>query len=153
MAKMTEPALKYELRKSTKGDFLLSYEIRKDALSKYIEETWGWDEDWQMKYHKEDFNTDILQIIEVEGKPAGTLESFEENGAITVSGLYLTGEYQNEGIGEGVMKKIIAEADSKGLPVKLQVLKVNSRAKRFYERLGFAVSAETEKHLQMIYEH
>lgn len=134
-------------------DFLLAYEIRKNALGKYVEQTWGWDEDWQMKYHKEDFNIDILQIIEVNGKPAGTLESFEENGAITVSGLYLTGEYQNEGIGERLMKEIIAEAGSKGLPVKLQVLKVNSRAKKFYENLGFAVSAETEKHFQMIYEH
>ncbi len=145
--------LDYQLRKATVEDFLLAYEIRKNALGKYVEQTWGWDEDWQMKYHKEDFNIDILQIIEVEGKPAGTLESFEENGAITVSGLYLTVEYQNEGIGERVMKEIIAEAYSNGVPVKLQVLKVNSRAKRFYEKLGFAVRAETEKHFQMIYEH
>jgi ribosomal protein S18 acetylase RimI-like enzyme len=145
--------LEYSLRKTTDEDFLLSYEIRKNALGKYVEETWGWDEVWQMKYHKEDFDTEILQIIEVEGKPAGTLESFEENETLRVSGLYITGEYQNKGIGENLMRKILSSASEKKLPVKLQVLKVNSRAKKFYEDLGFRVSADTEKHFQMVYEH
>lgn len=147
--------MEYKLRKATPEDFMLSYEIRKNALGKYVEQTWGWDENWQLKYHEEDFNTDILQIIEVDGKPAGTLESFveveAEDGALTVSGLYLTGEFQNRGIGESLMRKIIGDAKAGNLPVKLQVLKVNQKAKKFYERLGFTVYAENETHFKMIY--
>ena len=130
---------------------MLSYDIRKNALGKYVEETWGWDENWQIKYHEEDFNTDILQIIEVGGKPAGTLESFVEEGALRVSGLYITDEYQNKGIGESLMRKIIDDAQAGNLPVKLQVLRVNHLAKKFYERLGFTVYSENETHYQMIY--
>lgn len=141
----------YSLRKSTADDFQLAYDIRKNALGEYVKQTWGWDEEWQMKYHKEDFNTEILSIIEVEGKPAGSLESFEEDGAIKVSGLYITEEYQNMGIGGDIMKEIMSEGVSKNMSVKLQVLKVNTKAKKFYEELGFISSAENETHFQMIY--
>lgn len=152
MAQLSKTDLKYILRKSTKEDFMLSYDIRKNALGKYVEETWGWNEAWQLKYHENDFNTEILQIIEVGGNPAGTLESFEENGAIIVSGLYLAGEYQNRGIGESLMRKILGEANEKELPVKLQVLKVNGRAKKFYEMLNFKVYDENDTHFKLIYE-
>ena len=141
----------YKLRKSTPDDFMLAYDIRKNALGKYVEETWGWDEEWQMKYHKEDFDIDILQIIEVDGKPAGSLEKFEDGESIRVSGIYITNEYQGRGIGGEIMKKIIHEAGLKNMPVRFQVLKVNPRAKKFYEKLGFTLCGENETHYQMIY--
>lgn len=143
--------MEYVLRKAVKEDLMLSYEIRKNALGKYVEQTWGWDENWQMKYHEQDFNTDILQIIEVNGRPAGTLESFVEDGAVRVSGLYITDEFQNKGIGTSIMKTIIGEANSKNLSVQLQVLKVNKSAKKFYERLGFELQGENETHYKMIF--
>jgi ribosomal protein S18 acetylase RimI-like enzyme len=141
----------YRLRKSTQEDLQLAYDIRKNALGEYVKQTWGWDEEWQMKYHLEDFSTDILQIIEVEGKPAGSLEKYEEEGAIRVSGIYITSEYQGRGIGGDIMKNIISEADSKKMAVRFQVLKVNTRAKKFYEELGFTVCGENETHHQMNY--
>jgi ribosomal protein S18 acetylase RimI-like enzyme len=141
----------YSLRKATDEDFQLSFDIRKNALGKYVEETWGWDEEWQMKYHKEDFNADILRIIEVDGKPAGTLEKFEEEGDIRVSGIYITDEYQRMGIGGDIMKNIINESDVNSKQIKLQVLKINQGARRFYERLGFVVCGENETHFKMIY--
>jgi ribosomal protein S18 acetylase RimI-like enzyme len=129
----------------------LAYDIRKNALGEYVKQTWGWDEDWQMKYHIEDFNTDILSIIEVDGKAAGSLEKYEEEGAIMVSGIYITDEYQGRGIGGDIMNNVINEAVSKNVAVRFQVLKVNTRAKKFYERLGFTVCGENETHHQMIY--
>lgn len=143
--------LKYKLRKSTKNDFQLAYDIRKNALSEYVKQTWGWDEEWQMKYHTEDFDTNILQIIEVDGKPAGSLEKFTEDGIIRVSGIYIIDTFQSKGIGRDIMKNIIAEADEKNMAVRFQVLKVNVNAKRFYERLGFSVCGENQTHHQMIY--
>lgn len=142
---------KYKLRKSTQDDLQLAFDIRKNALGEYVTQTWGWDEEWQMKYHIEDFDTAILSIIEVEGKPAGSLEKYEDGGCIRVSGIYITSEYQGRGIGCDIMKKIIREAGSKNMSVKFQVLKVNARAKKFYERLGFIVNGENETHYQMIY--
>lgn len=142
---------KYSIRKASQNDFQLAYDIRKNALGKYVEQTWGWDEEWQMKYHSEDFDINILSIIEVDNQPAGTLERTDEDGIITVSGIYITDKFQNLGIGGHIMREIIDEADSSDKEVRLQVLKVNSGAKRFYERLGFKEFAENDTHYKMMY--
>ncbi len=143
--------MEYKLRKASQDDYILAYDIRKNALGKYVEETWGWDEEWQLKYHKEDFDIEILQIIEVDGKPAGSLEKFEDGEYIRVSGIYIIDEYQGRGIGADIMTKIIHEAAMKNLSVRFQVLKVNLRAKKFYEKLGFTLCGENQTHYQMIY--
>lgn len=141
----------YTLRNATSHDYDLSFEIRKNALGEYVSQTWGWDEDWQLKYHKQDFNTDILKIIEVDGKAAGSLEVYKENDDIIVSGLYIIDKYQNLRIGTGIMTSILKDASLIPANVKLQVLKVNHKAKSFYERIGFKVYNENEQHFQMIY--
>ena len=140
----------YSLRQATTDDFNLSYEIRKNALGEYVKQTWGWDEQWQLDYHKQDFNVNILQIIEVEGKPVGTIESYNEGDYTVVSGLYLIDTYQNRNIGGRIMKDLMHKAKSNGKSVKLQVLKVNIKARDFYERLGFDVYEENETHYKMI---
>ena len=43
-----------------------------------------------------------------------------------------------------VVSRIIAKAEKEALPVKLRVLRPNP-AKKFYERLGFAVYETTEE--------
>lgn len=141
----------YSIRKAAQSDFQLAYDIRKNALGKYVEQTWGWDEEWQLKYHTEDFDVNILSIIEVSGEPAGSLEKSEENGIITVSGIYITDKFQNHGIGGNIMKEIIDEAELLNKEITLQVLKVNTGAKKFYERLGFKQSEENDTHYKMIY--
>ena len=57
-------------------------------------------------------------------------------------------DYQGQGIGTAIIRKIIAEGALKMKPVFLQVLKVNP-AKRLYERLGFSVVNETPTHFHM----
>ncbi|HEY3251062.1 MAG TPA: GNAT family N-acetyltransferase [Ignavibacteria bacterium] len=141
----------YSLRPATLNDFSLSYEIRKNALGEYVAQTWGWDDKWQLDYHKQDFNVNILQIIEVEGKPIGTLESYREDDYTVVSGLYIIDAYQNKNIGCRIMDDLVHQANSKGGAIKLQVLKVNVKAKNFYERLGFDIYDENETHYKMVY--
>jgi ribosomal protein S18 acetylase RimI-like enzyme len=51
--------------------------------------------------------------------------------------------------GTAVMRRVLAEAASRGLPVTLQVLKANEGARRLYERLGFQVTGQVEHHLRM----
>lgn len=44
------------------------------------------------------------------------------------------------------MMLIMEEARGLGLPVRLQVLKVNTRARALYERLGFRCTGHTGTH-------
>jgi ribosomal protein S18 acetylase RimI-like enzyme len=47
------------------------------------------------------------------------------------------------------MMRIIEDAAASELPVRLQVLKVNSRAVAFYQRLGFRSIGESDTHVLM----
>jgi ribosomal protein S18 acetylase RimI-like enzyme len=57
--------------------------------------------------------------------------------------------YQRQGIGAALIRDIIANAGALRLPVRLQVLKVNERARALYQRLGFVETGETKTHFLM----
>lgn len=141
----------YTLRKATDEDNMLSFEIRRNALGEYVKQTWGWDEQMQLKIHNEDFNKDILSIIEVNGEPAGSLEYYFDEHSMIISGIYIIERFQNLGIGEDILLQLQKEAASKKTSIRLQVLKVNHRAFRFYVRLGYRLYNTTETHYQMNY--
>jgi len=141
----------YTLRKATDYDINLSFEIRKNAMYEYIVESKGWDEEKEMQDHINDFSTEVMQIIEVDNKPVGVVESVIENGNISIHGLYISKEFQNFKIGSQVMNNIINAAKTEKRDILLQVLKVNNKAKAFYERIGFKVFDETEFYSQMIF--
>ena len=47
------------------------------------------------------------------------------------------------------MMLIIKESTASKLPIRLQVLKINSRALAFYQRLGFKRTGESDDHILM----
>lgn len=125
------------LSAATNKDFDFLYQLKKIAYKEYIEQTWGWDEEFQIKFHKENFSTENTKIIEVGTKQIGTVDVKESTSNIFISGLYLLQEYQSKGIGTKIIKDLIEEAEAKKKRLELEVLKVNSRAKKLYESLGF----------------
>ncbi|HMQ80155.1 MAG TPA: GNAT family N-acetyltransferase [Ignavibacteria bacterium] len=143
--------MNYKLRKASPGDLYLSFDIRKNAMYKYIADSKGWNEEKEMQDHIEDFNTDIMQIIEAGGKPVGVFENVADDRYIYVHGLYILEEFQNYKIGSQVINSIVNTAKTEKRSILLQVLKVNSKAKVFYERFGFKVYSENEQHYKMIY--
>ena len=58
-------------------------------------------------------------------------------------------EQQGKGIGTHCMAAIRADAQKLGIPIRLQVMKVNPRALVFYKRNGFVEIGSTETHFQM----
>ncbi|MGB3712970.1 MAG: GNAT family N-acetyltransferase [Candidatus Promineifilaceae bacterium] len=65
-----------------------------------------------------------------------------------LAGIYLSPEWQNQGLGAVIIGDVLASAKARGQRVSLQVLKVNP-ARRLYERLGFSIFAETDTHFKM----
>jgi ribosomal protein S18 acetylase RimI-like enzyme len=63
--------------------------------------------------------------------------------------MFILPEYQSRGIVAACMMRIIEDAAVSGLPVRLQVLKVNKRAVVFYQRLGFRSIGESGTHVIM----
>lgn len=137
------------LRPATQSDSEFAYQILRAALGEYVEQTWGWDEGWQRRHHHSDFDPTEVQIITCQGKDVGWLLIRREPEAIVVSELYLSPDSQGRGIGSFVLNQVLCEAGQSGLPVRLGVLKVNVRARRLYERLGFRTVSETDVYYRM----
>ena len=143
----------YKIRNATQEDFEAAYNIKKDALQSYVDKTWGWNEEFQRKYHEKDFNTKELKIIEVENKPIGSIKVIDEVNYFNISEIYIMLKYQSKKIGSTIIKEIIKDSKAKKKTIKLQVLKANERARQLYESMGFETYEVDNIYLKMIYRH
>ncbi len=105
-----------------------------------IEATWGWDESWQRRDFDRRFESYEASIIQAGGEPAGGLLLESADSGIHIHEVQLLPEYQGQGIGTAIIRGVIDQAAQRGVPVTLSVVPANPRARRFYERLGFAVT-------------
>jgi ribosomal protein S18 acetylase RimI-like enzyme len=80
-------------------------------------------------------------IIEVDGRPAGRLYVDRTPLEIRIVDIALLAEFRGDGIGTALVRGLLAEGDAAGLPVTIHVEQGN-RARRLYERLGFAKVAD-----------
>lgn len=140
--------LDYLLRSATDADHDFLYRLHVAAMQEYVTQIWGWDESWQVAYFDAHFVPSGSRIIVIDGVEAGVVAVEWRNTEAFIGVIEILPEYQGCGIGAAVIRHIIAEAHARGLPVTLQVLKVNP-ARHLYARLGFAVTGETETHVLM----
>ncbi|MHC4598048.1 MAG: GNAT family N-acetyltransferase [Planctomycetota bacterium] len=142
------PAGEIARRPATAEDDGFAYRVKKQALGPYITEVWGWDEAVQREFHRNEFDASRLEILAWSGRDVGTMAVRSDGEGLTLFALYILPQCQNRGIGTRLLRALQEEARGKGIPVKLQVLKVNP-ARRLYERMGFIAKGETDTHIQM----
>ena len=68
--------------------------------------------------------------------------------SIILVDIALLAEHRKLGIGARLLRELIEQSESAGIPIRLQVLKTNP-AQHLYERLGFVMTGEDELYLQM----
>lgn len=139
----------FELRTACQDDKEFVYEAKHAAMREYIEQTWGWDEQFQRKLHERRFESQEFQIVSVDGLDVGIMSVALEPDCVFLNQIYILPEHQGRGIGRECMQTVFDRASKSNLPVKLKVLRVNLRAAAFYERLGFTVWDDTDTHLLM----
>jgi GNAT superfamily N-acetyltransferase len=137
------------LRKATATDSEFAYQTKKATFKPYLEQVRPWDEEEQRMLHARRFASQDFQVIQVSGVDAGILAMVRQADCVKVNQIFILPEYQSQGIGAACMQQIIKDAACASLPVRLQVLKVNSRAIEFYKRLGFKSYGESETHILM----
>jgi ribosomal protein S18 acetylase RimI-like enzyme len=139
----------YRLRQATHADYDFLYRLHVAAMKEVVAQVWGWDDIWQEQFFAAGFDPAPLRIILVDGMNVGVIAvRWSETDAYLVD-IEILPAYQGRGLGAAVIQGVIAEADARNLPMRLQVLKVNP-ALRLYERLGFVVTGETETHHLMV---
>ncbi|MHC4955727.1 MAG: GNAT family N-acetyltransferase [Planctomycetota bacterium] len=137
------------LRPATRADLGFLRDVQFAAMRPHVERVYG---AWDVEAQRERFhaNTDPAShtVIEWDGEPVGCQWVRRHEDALELVRLYLLPAAQGCGIGTYLVKRLIAEAGTADLPVRLRVLKGNP-ARRLYERLGFVVIGETETHDSM----
>jgi GNAT superfamily N-acetyltransferase len=137
------------LRKAGPEDSEFAYCVKRAAFREYVEMVWGWNESEQRQLHEQRFRTQEYQIIHWAGTDVGIMAVVVASDCVRLNGLFLLPAYQGNGIGRRCLLLVMEEARKRGLPIRLQVMKVNPRALTFYERLGFLRTGETKTHILM----
>lgn len=90
-----------------------------------------------------------LEIIEVEGAPAGRLATYRGPGGVHLIDIALTPERRGQGVGGAILRALMDEAAALAAPLTLQVALDNLDAQRLYHRLGFAAQSADGTHLAL----
>jgi ribosomal protein S18 acetylase RimI-like enzyme len=144
---------RFSYRDSSASDLGLIFEITRDAMRKYVEQTWGdWNEEEQLQKHRDNFTPATHRIICIGDKEIGVVAVEDPPDHVWLVKLYLVAEARNKGIGSAVLRNVIEHADGRGLPIRLRVLRVNTRAQALYARYGFHVTAESPERYFMVRE-
>ena len=126
-----------------------SYQVKKAAFREYIEKVCGWDEAEQRQLHERRFVSQDFYVIQVSGIDVGILAIVRQPDCVKVNQIFIVPEYQSKGIGSACITRIIDDAAISKLPIRLQVLKVNSRAFAFFQRFSFKSVGESDTHVLM----
>ena len=127
------------LRPALPEDFDFLFSLRRQTMKSYVEQTWGrWDDDEQSERFRGEFAPSKDQIIITGGNEIGCLTVEDHDDFLFIDFIAVLPEYQRMGIGAKLIAGILAQADERNIPVRLNCLKVNP-ARSLYERLGFRV--------------
>jgi GNAT superfamily N-acetyltransferase len=92
--------------------------------------------DAQTRHYGEAFPNATYSVICIDGEPAGRLITSRANDEIVIIDIALTPQHRRIGVGGGLVRRLLDEADAGRLSVRCHVLQ-DSNARRFWERAGF----------------
>ena len=141
------------LRPVLDEDFAFLWWLHQATMREYVEKTWGWDDAFQAQRFRDAFvaNREGMAIVEGAAGRIGYLRVVRDQARWFLAGIVIAPSHQGQGIGGRLVASVCQDADALGVPVDLQVLKVNP-AIRLYQRLGFALTGETATHYTLRHE-
>jgi ribosomal protein S18 acetylase RimI-like enzyme len=102
----------------------------------------------QSLHYEQHYHDTSFDLVLIDGEPAGRLIVGRWESEIRVVDIVLLPERRGRGVGERLMREVIAEAEGRGVKTTIHVEKP-SPARRLYERLGFVAVGEQGIHLLM----
>lgn len=143
---------KYTLITSEQKDaeFLFNVKIEAMKPTSSIVRT-ALDYDKELAEYLNKFEPGKVQVIQFDGKDVGRLRIVRSSESIYIGGIQILPEFQGKGIGTAILKDLINESESTGIPITLEVHYVNEKAIYFYKKIGFQEVGNTEKQILMKY--
>ena len=142
------PDVQFVLLPKTDEAFRFTFEVKRSAMGPYIEEKWGWNEEYQHETHRRHFNAKPFFQIVYQRENVGTVSFDRCDSYFRFGEFYLFPPFQRKGLGTRILRHCVNVADSYGLPVRLEHLKWNPVGS-LYKRNGFSTVGESEIHFFM----
>lgn len=140
--------LEFGLRPATGRDRSFLFELKRATMRDYIVATFGpWDEADDRRRYGPDLAR--IAVVSIGGRNVAMVEARVEGDNLYLANIQVAPERQSEGIGTRIVELFAAAAHARGRVLVLRVLKVNSRALAFYERLGLTVTGDLQHHWSM----
>ena len=136
------------LRPATEDDRRFLRQLHHRCFRRWVEEVWGWDDAEQDRRFDAAWTTAGHFVVELNGTPIGALRTSQRHDHLFIDDIEIDPDHQGRGIGTRLLQRVLADAESSGTSVRLQVLR-NNPAKRLYERLGFRVDGSNDTHYLM----
>ena len=126
-----------ELYASTREEELAQVEWAPGAKRAFVEQQFS----AQDTHYRANYPGATLDLIEVDGKPAGRLYVHRGPRDIRIMDIALAPGFRGCGIGTALLRELMAEADESGRKLSIHV-EMNNPARSLYDRLGFRPGGE-----------
>lgn len=120
--------------------------MTKATLFPYINDTFGWDDNFQYQRLKNDYPLSWYHWVEYQNKRVGLLCFKPINQSYHIHLLIVFPEYQGQGLGSKIMAQVydIAERDQCN-SITLSSFKSNKKSIEFYRKLGYQITDDSDK--------
>lgn len=137
------------LRKATEEDWDFLLELRRETMRPHVENS-GRAYDEEAQSQRLSYKYDCAEIVQYGGRDIGLLKVDRSERPWVLVQIQIASEFQRRGLGEELLRQLLAEAKKQRASVQLSVLRANP-ARRLYERLAFVVGAEKEHAFLMVH--
>jgi ribosomal protein S18 acetylase RimI-like enzyme len=95
----------------------------------------------QDQHYRANYPGATLDVIEVDGQPAGRLYVHRGPSDIRIMDIALAPAFRGRGVGTGLLRTLMDEADASARKLSIHV-EMNNPARSLYDRLGFLPAGE-----------
>ncbi len=133
----------WRLEPVEEADFEPLLALRIDVMREHLERVGRFHPDRARRIFRAHFEEPGMHRLMVGDRRVGCVGVRRDAAGMKIDSFYLERRLHNSGLGTAILLALLAEADTLGLPVELDVLQ-GSPAGRFYERHGFTRQREDE---------
>jgi ribosomal protein S18 acetylase RimI-like enzyme len=135
-------------REAKDTDIDWAFKIKSEAEFHFVEEHFGWDDDFQGKLHAQEWRKTLPYVVEYMGIRVGFYSIEPEGDKFFLRRFFVSKEYRNLGIGSAVIGNLLSEFQAIDENLWLAVFKGNP-AKKLYLKHGFEMLKTTQQYEYM----
>ena len=143
------PTPETSLRPARQDDYRFALDLYLESTRPLLVALGRWDEARILSRFAEGWHLDEARLICRGGSPIGFLQISKTSEALHIDQIHIVAPWRSRGIGSGLIRGIMDEAQATQRIVGLNVIRGNTRAISLYRRLGFEISGEDGEKIQM----